>query len=453
MNVTLEKTDNVNAVIAISFEENDYQADVKKQLNELGRKRPLKGFRPGHVPAAMLKKIYGPSVMADVIDRRLSKELTNYILDNKLNVLGEPMLSKDTNVDLNTQKEFTFKFDLGLAPDINLTLDKNVKIPYYNIEVSQDMLDKQNEAYRKRFGTQVPGEASEEDSMLHGNLIELDENGAEKADGIKVEKAVIGPRFLKDEDEKKKFVGKKVGEEIVYNPFKSVDGNLSELSALLNVDRDKAEVKSDFKFEVTEILVNKDAELNQEFFDNVLGRDQAKTEEEYMQKLKELIANQLKNDSNYRFTIDAQEVLRSKVGEMELPDEFLKRFLVARDEKHDEKKVAEQYPETRKQLEWQLIKEQVAKQLNVDITEDDKLRLARFMAAQQFAQYGMSNLPDDVIDKYAKDLMERKEYKEEIANRAFEDKVYAALQGAVTLDEKSVSVDDFNKLFEQPAEK
>lgn len=453
MNVTLEKTDNVNAVIAVSIEEKDYQDDVKKQLNELGRKRPLKGFRPGHVPAPLLRKMYGPTVTADVVDRLLSKQLTNYIVENKLNILGEPMVTEDTNVDLNTEKNFTFKFNVGLAPEFDIKLDKRVKIPYYNIEVSQDMVDRQNEAYRKQFGKQVPGELSDDTAMLRGTLTELDENGVEKADGIKVEKTVISPRFLKNDDERKKFIGKKVGEEIVYNPYKSVDGSVVELAAVLNLDKDQADVKSDFKFVPTEILVNKEADLDQEFFDNVLGRGVAKDEKEYTEKLKELISNQLKNDSNYRFTIDAQEVLRKKVGEMELPDDFLKRFLVARDEKHDAKKVEEQYPQTRKQLEWQLIKEKVAKNLNVDITEDDKLRLARFLAAQQFAQYGMTNLPDDVIDKYAKEMLEKPEYKDDIANRAFEDKVYAAIKEAVGLTEKKVSLDEFNKLFEQPDKK
>ena len=448
MNVTLDQTDNVNGILTISFQEEDYQNDVKKGLAEIGQKRPLKGFRPGHVPAGLLKKMFGTEVLANVVDRKVSRAMSDYIVSNKVDVLGEPMLSKDTKVDFNKDKDFTFKFDLGLAPEFDVKLDKRVKVPYYNIEVSQEMIDKQNDSYKKRFGKQVPGEVAAEDSLLKGSLVELNEDGSVKENGIAVEKTIISPQYLKDEDEKKKFVGKKVNEEVVYNPFKAANGNLTELAAILNVDKDQAEVKSDFKLQINEILVNQEAEINQEFFDNVLGKDAAKNEKEYFEKLKEMIANQLKNDSNYRFTIDTERILRKKVGELELPDEFLKRFLLTRGENVDEKKIEEDYPNTKSQIQWQLIKEKVARNLEVKVEEEDRLRLARFFAAQQFAQYGMTNIPDDVIDKYAKEIMENKNYADDIQNRAFEDKVFAAIKEAVAIEEKSVTVEEFNKLFE-----
>ncbi len=450
MNVTLEKNGNVNGVITISFKEEDYQSDVKKELARIGREHPLKGFRPGHVPAALLKKHYGNEVLVNVIDRKVSKALNDYIQENKLDVLGEPMLSKDTKINFNTDKDFDFKFDLGLAPEFDVKLDKRVKVPFYNIEVSQEMVDKQNDNFKKRFGKQVPGEVASEDSLLRGSMAELNEDGTEKADGIKVEKTIISPQYLKADDEKAKFVGHKVNDEIVFNPFKAADGNVTELAAMLNVDKKDAEVKSDFKFVPSEILVNQEAEMNQELFDNVLGKDQAKDENEYLEKLKEMIANQLKNDSNYRFTIDAEDVLKKKVGDLELPDEFLKRFLAARAGKDaDEKKIEDDYPKTKAQIVWQLIKEKVARNLNVKLEKEDVMRLARFFAAQQFAQYGMTNIPDDVIEKYAGELLEKQEYANEIQNRAFEDKLFAAIKEAVALNEKNVTVEEFNKLFEK----
>lgn len=448
MNVNFEKIDNVNAKLTISFVEEDYKSEVKKGLNEMGMRRPIKGFRPGHVPAAMLKKFYGSQVLSEVIDRKVSRALTQYIVDNKVDLLGEPMIDPETKVDLNTQTEFEFKFDLGLAPEFELKLDKRVKIPYYNIEVTQEMVENQDKNFRQRFGKQVPGEVAAEDSLLRGSLVELNEDGSEKEDGIKVESTVISPLYLKNDDEKKKFVGAKVNDAVVYNPNKSVDGNVTELSALLNVDKENADVKSDFKFNVTEILVNQEAEVNQELFDNALGKDQAKTEEEYLAKVKEMIAAQLKNDSNYRFTLDAERVLKHKVGELELPEAFLKRFLVARDENADAAKVEENFPKTKEQLQWHLIKEKVAKNYALKVEAEDKMRLARYFAAQQFAQYGMNNLPDDVIDNYAHKILEDERYSDEINNRAMEDKVFAQIQNAVTLDEKNVSVEEFNKLFE-----
>ncbi|MBR3101937.1 MAG: trigger factor [Muribaculaceae bacterium] len=449
MNVNFEKIDPVNATLTISFVEEDYKSDVKKNLSEIGMRRPLKGFRPGHVPAALLEKMFGTQVLSDVIDRKVSRALTDYIIQNHVRILGEPMLDKDTKVDLTKEKEFSFKFDMGLEPEFDLTVDKSVSVPYYTIQVTDEMVDKQNATFRRRYGKQVPGEVAAEDSMIRGSLVELNEDGTEKENGIKAERTIIAPKYLSDDEQKAKFVGAKVNDTIVYNPSVAVAGNINELAAMLNVDKENADVKSDFALTVNEILVNEDAELNQEFFDNALGKGQATNEEEYLAKVKDLLAAQLKNDSNYRFTLDVEEKLRQLAGDLPLPEEFLKRFLLQRTEGQDASKVEEQFPETKKQLQWQIIKEKVAQQLNVKVEVEDKLRLARYFAAQQFAQYGMSNLPDDVLDNYAHKLLEDERSSNDIETRALEDKLFAAIKDAVTLDEKSVSVDEFNKLFEK----
>lgn len=449
MNVTFDKQGNVNGVLSIAIKEEDYQSEVKKELNNIGRKHPVKGFRPGHVPAGLLKKMYGTEVLAQVVERQVGQALNKYIVDNKLDVLGEPMMTEDTKVDFTKDTEFEFKLELGIAPEFEIKLDKRVKIPYYTIEVSQDMVDKQNDAFRKRFGKQVPGEAVVEDALVKGEMVELNADGTEKEGGLKVEKTIFSPQYMKNDEEKAKFVGAKVGDMVVYNPFKATDGNVTELASLLNVDKEQANNESDFRFLINEILVNQDAEINQDFFDNVLGKDVAKNEEEYTAKLKEMIAAQLKNDSNYRFTVDAERVLRKKAGDLELPDEFLKKFLASRSKEEDAaKKVEENYEKTRSQIQWQLIKEKVARNYDVKVEQEDLLRLARFYAAQQFAQYGLSNLPDDVIEKYAHELLGKDDFRSDIQNRAFEDKVFAAIQNAVALDEKTVSVEKFNKLFE-----
>ena len=310
------------------------------------------------------------------------------------------------------------------------------------------MINKQNEAYKKRFGTQVPGEVSTEEALLRGSLTELNEDGTVKEDGIKVERTIISPKYLKDDAEKAKLIGLKVDDEVTFNPNKAAGGNITELAAMLAVDKDKADVKSDFTFKVGEILVNKDAEMGQEFFDMVLGKDVAKNEDDYFAKIKEMLAGQLKSDSNYRFTIDAEAVLKKKVGDLELPDEFLKQYLLSTNKDADAAKIEEEYPRTREEIVWQLIKEKVAKAYDVKIEKEDMMRLARIFAAQQFAQYGIGNVPDETLDRYAGELMENKDYAKEITRRAFEDKVYATIRDNVSLNEKSVTVEEFNKLFE-----
>lgn len=450
MNVNFEKTDQVNGVLTVAIVEDDYKADVKKELNKLGMTRPIKGFRPGHVPAALLQKMYGPQVKAQVVDHKLNRAVSDYLINNHIAVLGEPMLTDDTNVNIDNDVDFEFKFNIGMAPEFELNIDKSINVPYYNIGVTDDMVEKQNEGYRKRFGKQVPGEEAAIDSLLRGSLVELDENGDAKAEGISTERTIVMPQYLHDEEQKQKFVGAKVGQEIVFNPHKACDGSASELASMLNIDKENAaDVTSDFKMTVNEIMVTQIADMDQEFFDNVLGKDVATNEEEYMTKLRETIAHELVADSNYRFTIDAETVLKKKVGELELPDEFLKQYLLSTNKDVDATKIEEEYPRTREEIVWQLIKEKIAKAYDVKIEKEDQMRLARIFASQQFAQYGIGNVPEETLDRYAGELMENKDYSREISRRAFEDKVYATIRDNVSLTEKSVTVEEFNKLFEE----
>lgn len=447
MNVTLEKIDNVNGVITLSIEEKDYQNKVKTELKQIGIKHPLPGFRPGHVPASLLQKKYGKEVLVEVVNREIYDNLVNYIQENKLNLLGEPIISNAEEVNFDTMKDFSFKFEVGFAPEIKLVIDKSVKAPYYTIEVDQKMIDQQNETFCKRFGKQVKGEQVDATALVKGSMVELDENGAIKDGGINVESTIVAPQYFKSEEEKAKFAEKKVGEEVVFNPWNTCEGNLGEMSSMLNIDREQADVKSDFKLTITEILVNQAAELNQELFDAVFGKDAVSSEEEYFAKLKEMIAAQLVNDSNYRFTIDAENVLKAQVGALELPTEFLKKWLVRQDNKYTAENIEEEFPKMVPQLEWQLIKEEAARLLEVKVNEDDLLSDAKRIAYQQFAQYGMANVPEEMLEKYAKEMLENKDYRSQIVQQSVDNKLFAEIKNAVTLEEKSVSVEAFNELF------
>ena len=410
-------------------------------------KHPLPGFRPGHVPASLLQKKYGKDVLVEVVNREIYDNLVNYIQENKLNILGEPIISNAEEVNFDTMKDFSFKFEVGFAPEVSLKLDNTVTVPYYNIEVDQKMVDQQNEMLCKRFGKQVKGEQVDATALVKGSMVELDENGAVKENGLNVESTIVAPQYFKSEDEKAKFADKKLGDEIVFNPWATCEGNLGELSSMMNVDREQADIKSDFKLTVNEILVNQPAELNQELFDAVFGKDSCKNEEEYFAKLKEMIAGQLVNDSNFRFTVDAEKVLREQVGALELPTEFLKKWLVRQDNKYTAENIDEEFTKMVPQLEWQLIKEQAAKQLDVKVNDDDLLADAKRIAYQQFAQYGMTNIPEDMIEKYAKDILENKEYRSQIVQQSVDNKLYSEIKNAVKLDEKTVNVEEFNALF------
>ena len=451
MNVKFDKIDNVNGLLTISIVEDDYRRDVKSQLAEVGRRRAIKGFRPGHVPAGMLQKLFGPEVLSNVVDRLVSRELSKYIVDNKLRILGQPMLDPSTHVDMVKEKDFEFKFNIGLAPELDVKVDKNVKLPYYIIGVTDEMVNDRVEAYRNRYSKEAESEMVTNDGYFRCTLTEVDDKGNPVEGGIVAEHAIIAPRYVKNEDERNRLVGLKVGETITYNPHKATEGNINEMAALLGVDKDKADVKSDFSLTVVEAFVNEPADMNQEFFDQVLGIGEAHSEEEFRTKLRETIAAQNTNDSNYRFAIDARKQLTDMAGDFELPDELLKNFLKANHEEGKPEDIDEQYPAMRKQLQWQIVRDDLCEKMGVTVEPEDKKNLARLYAAQQFAQYGLPNVGDEMLDNYAQRMLEDERTSNEIEDRAREDKLYAAIKAAAIIEEKTVTVDEFQQLFKDDA--
>ena len=454
MNVNFEQIDAVNGMLTVDLKREDFANDVNKEVAQMGVRHPLKGFRPGKAPKSLLMKFYGPSVTADVVDRMVSRAIYDYIRENKLQILGEPLPNTDTKVDIMKDEEMTFKYDLGMAPAIELKLNKRINVPYYNIEVTDQMVDDAIAHDRKRLGTLVDGEESDKESMLRGSMVELDEQGNDKVDGIKVERTVISPRYMDDEEEAAKFVGVKVGDTFTFNPHKAYNGNAAELSGLLNVDRnDAAEVKSDFRITIEEIKVNKEAEMNEEFFKGVLGTEtEVKDEAAFREAMRDMIAKANMPESNYRFTIDAQRILTEKAGELPLPEEFLKRFLKLRreqDEKENTEVTDEEAQNMFKQLRWQLVKDYLTQALEIKIEKEDIDNAAFIFAQQQLSQYGIYNAPEDLIKQQAKRFMQDERARDAIHEHALDNKFYAAVKEAVKVNEKTISVEDFRKLYEQ----
>jgi len=455
MNANFEQIDAVNGVITVDIKREDFATDVKKKVAEMGRLHPIKGFRPGHAPAALLAKHYGPGVTARVVDDKVNDALLKCIKDNDLRVLGEPMLDEQTNVDLmDAEKdEFTFKFDVGMAPAIELKLNKRINIPYYLIEVTDKMVDDAIDYDRKRLGKLVDGEQSDKESMLRGSLTELDEQGNAKEDGIKVERTVISPRYLTDEEQSARFVGVKVGDNVVFNPHTASGGSVAELSSMLNVDRDEAaNIKSDFSFKVEEIKVNELAEMNQEFFDGVLGKDVAHNEEELREGVRKHIAALQIPESNHRFTVDTERVLLRAAGEMPLPEALLTRF-VKRNRAEEDKPAPtdEELQEMFKQLRWQLLRDHFIKELGITASEDDVHNTAKAIAQQQLTQYGMYNLPDEYLEQYAQRILEDRQNRQMCYDTATDQKFFAAVKETVKINEKTVTAEEFGKLYQDDA--
>ncbi|MDE6329190.1 MAG: trigger factor [Muribaculaceae bacterium] len=447
MNVTYSKLDNVNGEITVTLEEKDYAPKVEKQLKEISKHRPEPGFRPGHTPIGLLRKKYGQAVKYDVVNREVGEAVYDYIKENDLKVLGNPLPDATNKIDFDAA-DFTFKFKVGVAPEIDCHVDKDLHVPFYEIEVSDEMVEKENEQFRTRFGKQVSGETVEPNALVKGVLTELDENGQPKAEGVVVENGILAPSYFKDKDQTALFEGKKVGETVVFNPAATCEGNATELSSMLNVDKEDAENhKGDFSMEIKDIIVVEPAELNQEYFDSLFGQDKVHNEEEYRAALKDMIANALKNDSFYRFTIDAKEAVTKAVGEVELPVEILCDYLVQQNENLNSDNVNEAFAGMRSSLEWDLIADAIARKFDVKVEEADLINLAKVSVQQQFAQYGMTNVPAEHLEKYAAEMLKDEKVRGRMAQQALEFKVFSAIRDNVTLDNKTVSVADFQALF------
>ena len=450
MNVSHQNTDNLNAVISIEISKADYQDKVDKSLRAYGQKANIPGFRKGKVPFSILTKMFGKSVRVEEINRLVSEALYNYIRDNKLNILGEPMTAEDMTVDLDAQDDFTFRFDVALAPELNVKVDKSIKVPYYTITVDDDMVKRQDESFRARFGKQVSvDESTDEKDLVKGSMVELSSDGTPLAGGIAVESTIVSPNYFKSDDEKAKFAGVKKGDKVVFNPSKSCNASVAELASMLNIDKEKAaNVTSDFEMTVTDITHLQPAELDQEFFDSVFGKDTVKTEEEYLAKIREMIAHQLVPESDYRFSLDSRAAIEKAAGDFELPDAFLKRWLLATDKERKAETIDDDYSRMVPDLKWQLIKEQIVKQFDIHVDDNDLKAMAKRVAASQFAQYGMTGVPDDVLERYGNEMLSNKDTRSRLINQATEMKIQTAIKESVTLNHKEVSMEKFQKLFE-----
>lgn len=453
MNINLEKIDETTAKIVVNVEEADYAARVTEELKKIGRTHTIPGFRKGHVPTEQLRRRFGREVKSDVINREVIDKVFDYIKENNLKVLGEPLPVETKEISLE-EKDYTFEYEIGMAPAIDFTLDKAVHLPYYEIEVSDEMIGQQDEGLRKRFGKRENSEEVDNTAIVKGVIMELNEDGTikETEDAIQVTNGMIGVFQIPDADQKALFLGKKINDKVRFNAAKLCAGNLPELASMLNIDRERAaEITSDFEMAISEIMIVKLAEHNQEFFDEVFGRDKVHNEEEYLAAVKAMIAADLVQYSDYRFREDAEKKLLADYGNFELPKEFLKKWLLARNPEATAEQIDADFDNILKSLRWQLIKEHIAAQTGLKIEEEDLKMFARALAQRQLAQYGITNMDEETVNGMAERILNDKQYHERIVEQVGDAKLYNTIKNAVTLDVEVLSIDAFQKMV-NPAE-
>jgi trigger factor len=448
MNISFEAPDKVNGLMTITLEKEDYQGEVEKTLKDYRKRANIPGFRPGQAPMGMIKRQFGASVKVDAINKMLGEKLYEYIRENKIQMLGEPLPSEQQEqLDFESDAPLTFKFDIAVAPEFKAELTGKDKVDYYNITVDDKLIDQQVEMYQSRAGQYEKAEQydAEQRDMLKGDLREVGKEG-----GIELSEISLMPQYIKVDDQKKLFDGCKLGDIITWNPRKAYPDNDAEVSAMLKIQKEEVkDHEGDFTFQVTEISRYVKAPVDQKLFDQVYGEGNVKDEKEFRQKIADQVSQQFKSDSDYKFLLDVRAHMEKKVGKLEFPEAILKRVMLNNNKDKGADFVEKNFEASIKELGWHLIKEQLVAAQDIKIEDDDLKNVAKEAARAQFAQYGMSNIPDEYLENYAQEMLKKRENVDGLVDRAVDVKLTAALKNVVKLNEKDITLEDFQKLLQE----
>lgn len=448
MNISFEIADKVNGLLTLTVEEADYQENVEKALKDFRKKANYPGFRPGMVPMGLIKKQYGASAKMDAINKLIGEQIYKYVQDNKIQMLGEPLQHEGQEPqDLEKPAPYTFQFDIAVAPEFSIELNGHNKIDHYTITVDDALIDRQVDMFASRLGSFESVDSYEDNDMLKGDLRELDEKGNTKEGGLTVEAASVMPNYIKNEAQKALFNGAKKGDIITMNPREAYENN-AELAAFLKVKEEElGNYTGNFSYQITDIQRYKKHAVDQELFDRTFGEGEVKSEEAFRERIAEGLKEQLSVDADYKFIQDVRAYCEKKVGDLQFPDALLKRIMLNNNKERGEEFVEKNYANSLKELTWRLIKDKLVAAHNIKVDDKDVLEAAKETARVQFAQYGMNNVPDDYVENYAKEIMKKRENVDGLVDRASDIKLCEALKKVVKLNEKEISLDDFNKMM------
>jgi trigger factor len=450
MNITIENRDKLNAVLRMKVEEADYARRVEEVLKDYRRKARVDGFRPGKVPMGIIKKMYYTPVLVDEVNKLVSESLFTYLKEKEVKILGEPLPHKGEGkmVDFEHDSEFEFEFDLGLQPGISMEVTPKDKIPYYHIKIDKGQEEEYVQSLLGRYGEFTKVEKAGQDELVKGTLIKTDKEGNEVENGIRVENVSMSLDMMKDDDQKVLFSGASAGDEVVFDVKKAYP-NDTEVASMLRIDKSEvAMLEGTFKCVIDEIMKFEKATIGQEFFDRVYGEGQVKSEDEFRKRITEEISANYENESEYRFMVDVREALIRKAG-ISLPVDFLKRWMVETNENLTEEQVNTDFEKYEDDFRWQLIKDHLIKQMDIKVSEEEALDMAKGVALNQYMQYGISNVPDDYLTNYAREMMSKPEEERRIYERKAEEKLISGIKNKVTVSDKDISLDKFRKLYEK----
>jgi trigger factor len=449
MNITRENIDDLNTLLKVEISKPDYEDKVENVLKDYRKKANIKGFRPGMVPIGLVKKMYGRAVQIDEINKVVTENIQKYITDEKLEILGDPLPKADEHemIDFDTQENFTFTFELGLSPVIDLKITKKNKVTQHEITIDDKMRNDYLENYTRRYGELRSAETTEEKDVIKGKLEALDNENNLIPEGPSAESTSLSIDIIKDKKIKKNFLGKNLNDSIDFD-LKKAFPNETEIAGLLHKKKEEvADIDGNFRFTINEISRFYPAEMGTDLYNRIYGEGVVNTEEEFRARIEEEIAASLKRESDFRLMMDIKTLALDK-ADFPLPEEFLKKWLLRVNENTTEEQIEKEFDNFRKDLKWQLVRNKIARDNEVKISEEELLTEAANITRYQFQQYGLFYATDEQINNYAKETLKREEDAKRIADKILEDKVLLILKDLLKIESKSVSIEEFNKLFE-----
>lgn len=444
MNITQENVDELNAVLRVKVAAEDYLPKVESALKAHQKKATIPGFRPGKVPSGVIKKMYGRSVLVEAINKLLNDSLYTYINENKIEVLGNPLPKLDSHIDWDNQKDFEFLYEMGLAPKFNVELSAKDKFTYKTVKIDEELINKYISDISKRYGKVENVDVSGESDLLNGDFVELDANGEILAGGIFKTSSIFLDR-VKDEATKKALIGLKKDDKVVLDAQKLAD-NPVDIATMLGIEKDAAEkITSKIQLTVKNISRLAGSDVNQELFDKIYGEGTITSAEEFKAKIKDELVGMFINDSERKFYNDVVEYLMNKIN-FNLPTEFLKRWIVAVNEKPvTPEQVESEFEGYSKGLKWSLIENKIIKDNNIQVTNEEVIESTKQMIIEQFGKYDPTPMDAEALNSTTQRVLSNKDEAKKIYEKLYGEKVLAFFKSKFTLENQELSYDDFFK--------
>jgi trigger factor len=455
MNVTIEKKDALNATIAVNVTSADYVPEIDKKLKDYQKKSNIPGFRPGAAPKSMIEKMFGTSVLLEAVNTAASRGLFDYIDENKLNILGQPVLTEDSKIDeLTKNSDYTFKFDIGLAPEFDLNISDKDVFTRYEVKIDEKMIDEELDRMQRRFGNLTDVDVVSENDIIYTKMTELDENGNVIEGGVTNDAVPVLISSIKNDAIKNELLGAVKGKELDVNIFDLFDNNETEISHALNINKlAVADINKNFKIVINEIKRNELAELNKELFDKAYSDGSVNTVEELRERIKSELVAYFSGQSDHLFEHELTDTIVAKQN-IQLPDAFLKRWLMDRHaDKFTADNVDQNYENEASYLRNHLFEEKILSDAGIKVEEADIKAAAINYTRSMFGAYGNTGFNDEMLESIVGPSLQKEDYRSRMINLAVSQKVREVLKSKVQVAVQEVGSEEFFKIVGEHNEK